>query len=91
MNAQLGNIVFIVWRESIEALLVIGILNAWLSQQGEAVRRGRLFLWAGVAAGIVTAFALGFIEGDIRLVYQLVRIILEIKFCNPKACSNLKT
>ena len=59
MNAQLGNIVFIVWRESIEALLVIGILNAWLSQQGEAVRRGRLFLWAGVAAGIVTAFALG--------------------------------
>ena len=59
MNAQLGNIVFIVWRESIEALLVIGILNAWLSQQGDAVRRGRLFLWAGVAAGIVTAFALG--------------------------------
>ena len=59
MSAQLGNIVFIVWRESIEALLVIGILNAWLSQQGDAVRRGRLFLWAGVAAGIVTAFALG--------------------------------
>ena len=59
MNAQLGNVVFIVWRESIEALLVIGILNAWLSQQGVSARRGRLFLWAGVAAGIVTAFALG--------------------------------
>ena len=59
MNAQLGNVVFIVWRESIEALLVIGILNAWLSQQGVSARRGRLFLWTGVAAGIVTAFALG--------------------------------
>ena len=59
MSAQLGNVVFIVWRESIEALLVIGILNAWLSQQGVSARRGRLFLWAGVAAGIVTAFALG--------------------------------
>ena len=59
MSAQLGNIVFIVWRESIEALLVIGILNAWLSQQGVSARRGRVFLWAGVGAGIVTAFALG--------------------------------
>ena len=59
MNTQLGNIVFIVWRESIEALLVIGILNAWLSQQGDAARRGRAFLWAGVGAGLVTAFALG--------------------------------
>ena len=59
MSGQLGNIVFIVWRESIEALLVIGILNAWLSQQGATATRGRLFLWAGVAAGIVTAFALG--------------------------------
>ena len=59
MSGQLGNIVFIVWRESIEALLVIGILNAWLSQQGATAARGRLFLWAGVAAGIVTAFALG--------------------------------
>ena len=59
MSAQLGNIIFIVWRESIEALLVIGILNAWLSQQGGAGRRGRLFLWAGVTAGVVTAVALG--------------------------------
>jgi len=59
MNTQLGNIVFIVWRESIEALLVIGILNAWLTQQGDAARRGRGFLWAGVGAGLVTAFALG--------------------------------
>ena len=62
MGAQLGNIVFIVWRESIEALLVIGILNAWLSQQQDAdvdARRGRIYLWSGVAAGLVAAVVLG--------------------------------
>ena len=53
---QFGNVVFIVWRESIEALLVIGILQAWLGQQGgDACSRGRAYLWAGVAAGLVAA------------------------------------
>jgi high-affinity iron transporter len=57
---QYGNVVFIVWRESIEALLVIGILQAWLGQQGaEASSRGRVFLWAGVATGLVAAALLG--------------------------------
>lgn len=57
---QFGNVVFIVWRESIEALLVIGILQAWLGQQGEEGRtRGRAFLWAGVGAGLLGACALG--------------------------------
>ncbi len=57
---QYGNIVFIVWRESIEALLVIGILQAWLGKQGEDGRtRGRKFLWAGVGAGLLGAAALG--------------------------------
>ncbi len=55
-----GNVVFIVWRESIEALLVIGILQAWLSQQGETgFSRGRIYLWAGVAAGLLAAALLG--------------------------------
>ena len=76
MGGQLGNIVFIVWRESIEALLVIGILNAWLSQQGVSAGRGRLFLWAGVAAGIVTAFALG--AGLISLGDQLEPETMEL-------------
>jgi high-affinity iron transporter len=57
---QFGNVVFIVWRESIEALLVIGILQAWLGQQGEEGRtRGRAFLWAGVGAGLLCAALLG--------------------------------
>jgi high-affinity iron transporter len=57
---QFGNVIFIVWRESIEALLVIGILNAWLAHDADAreARRGCLFLWSGVAAGIAAAFAI---------------------------------
>ncbi|MET3053097.1 FTR1 family protein [Pseudomonas alkylphenolica] len=43
---------FIVWRESVEALLVIGILQAWASQQARAERLLN-FLWAGVALGVL--------------------------------------
>jgi high-affinity iron transporter len=57
---QLGNVIFIVWRESIEALLVIGILNAWLAHDEDAreARQGRLFLWSGVAVGIAAAIGI---------------------------------
>ena len=82
---QFGNIVFIVWRESVEALLVIGILNAWLAQQsGDAARRGRLFLWAGVAAGLLLAVGLGALliwfsdalSDDAQQIYQTVIVLL---------------
>ena len=43
---------FIVWRESVEALLVIGILQAWISQQGQD-RRLVKYLWAGVVLGLM--------------------------------------
>ncbi len=43
---------FIVWRESVEALLVIGILQAWISRQSGHSRLAR-FLWAGVLAGLL--------------------------------------
>lgn len=49
-----GQIVFILWRESIEALLVIGILSGWLARQGAPARAAR-FLWGGVAAGLALA------------------------------------
>ena len=62
MSAELGNIVFIIWRESVEALLVVGILEAWLSSREPETRRaGRRFLWAGVAAGILGAVALAWV------------------------------
>lgn len=53
------NVAFVMWRESIEALLVVGILNAWLSARPPEERaRGRAWLWAGVAAGLAGAVAL---------------------------------
>ena len=60
MSGQWGQIVFVVWRESVEALLVVGILNAWLVHQGNTpeAARGKRFLWAGVTAGLVFAVAL---------------------------------
>lgn len=45
---------FIVWRESIEALLVVGILHAWL-RHNRSGRGATGYLWGGVAAGIVGA------------------------------------
>lgn len=48
---------FIVWRESVEALLVIGILQAWISRQGARSRLAR-FLWAGVLLGLLCSAGL---------------------------------
>jgi high-affinity iron transporter len=56
---SLGNVAFVIWRESVEALLVIGILNAWLVSQHAIAQRGQMFLWAGVGAGLLFAVALG--------------------------------
>ena len=53
----MGNALFIVWRESTEALLVVGILYAWLNKHPD-VRRGMRYLWGGVAAGLGLALML---------------------------------
>lgn len=55
----MGQILFVVWRESVEALLVVGILYAWLKNGDTAARRGLPFLWAGVGIGLLAAVALG--------------------------------
>ncbi|ARP82726.1 FTR1 family iron permease [Bordetella genomosp. 8] len=51
---------FIVWRESVEALLVVGILYTWLRATPEG-RRGLPYLWGGVAAGLGLAVALALV------------------------------
>jgi high-affinity iron transporter len=60
MSGQFGQIVFIIWRESVEALLVVGILHAWLARQTDPVTAttGRRYLWLGVLAGLGLAVAL---------------------------------
>jgi high-affinity iron transporter len=44
----------IVWRESVEALLVIGILSAWLRNQ-PGQQQAMRYLWSGVALGLLFA------------------------------------
>lgn len=51
-------ILFVMWRETVEAMLVVGILHAWLSHNPSG-RRGIAYLWFGVLAGLVAAFLLG--------------------------------
>ncbi|MBO9352733.1 FTR1 family iron permease [Bordetella petrii] len=53
-------VLFIVWRESVEALLIVGILYSWLRASPEG-RRGLPYLWGGVAAGLALAVALALV------------------------------
>jgi len=53
-------VLFIVWRECVEALLVVGILYSWLKASPEG-RRGLRYLWSGVAGGLALAFALALV------------------------------
>jgi high-affinity iron transporter len=55
----MGQVLFVVWRESVEALLVVGILYAWLKNGDSDARRGLPYLWAGVGTGLLAAIALG--------------------------------
>ncbi len=58
----MSSTVFIVWRESIEAMLVIGILYTWLKAQPKTeANTGIHFLWGGVVAGIGLALLLAVI------------------------------
>lgn len=53
----MGNALFIVWRESAEAMLVVGILYAWLRKRPDAAI-GMRYLWGGVVAGAALAIGL---------------------------------
>jgi high-affinity iron transporter len=53
----MANALFIVWRESVEAILVISILYAWIRENDGGPAR-LSHLWGGVAAGVGLALAL---------------------------------
>jgi high-affinity iron transporter len=54
---MIAQIVFVVWRESVEALLVVGILHAWLAHNSRD-KGGMRYLWGGVASGVAVALGL---------------------------------
>ena len=47
------------WRESVEALLVIGILQAWIQNYAAETKAGR-YLWGGVLGGLILAVLMAF-------------------------------
>lgn len=51
------NALIIVWRESLEAMLVIGVLLGWIARQPEPAML-RSWLWLGAGAGLALAGAL---------------------------------
>ncbi len=53
------NALIVVWRESLEAMLVIGVLLSWIVRQPEPAPLRRS-LWAGVGVGIALAGLLGY-------------------------------
>lgn len=77
------NALIIVWRESLEAMLVIGVLLAWIARQPDpaALRR---WLWSGVAGGISLAVLLGLatfavqsqLQGRALEVFQLAMLFV---------------
>jgi high-affinity iron transporter len=80
----MGQVLFVMWRESVEALLVVGILYAWLKNGDEAARRNLPYLWAGVAIGLLAALALGgalvgfseFLSGDAADYFQTGMVLI---------------
>jgi high-affinity iron transporter len=80
----MGQVMFIVWRESVEALLVVGILYAWLKNGDADARRGLPYLWGGVALGILAAVGLGaalvgfteVLSGDAQDYFQTAMVLV---------------
>ena len=54
----MGNAFFVVWRESLEAFLIAGILYAWL-QANDTTGKGKHALFIGLGAGVGLALLLG--------------------------------
>ena len=78
------NAFIIVWRESLEALLIISVLLSWIARQpaieSAGLRRG---LWLGVLGGIVLAMGLGYatfavqseFAGESLEIFQVIMVL----------------
>jgi high-affinity iron transporter len=80
----MGQVLFIVWRESVEALLVVGILYAWLRNGDATARKGLPWLWLGVGVGVLAAVGLGaalvgfteVLSGDAQDYFQTAMVLI---------------
>ncbi|MBS7833714.1 FTR1 family protein [Wohlfahrtiimonas chitiniclastica] len=81
----MGNVLFVVWRESFEALLVIGIIYSWIKRHPDT-KNGMKFLWGGVALGVLLsvllALAIYGVFSNLEDFYQaLFMIFMEVLAC----------
>ncbi|OYQ89978.1 hypothetical protein B9T10_01315 [Wohlfahrtiimonas chitiniclastica] len=81
----MGNVLFVVWRESFEALLVIGIIYSWIKRHPDT-KNGMKFLWGGVALGVLLsvllALAIYGVFSNLEDLYQaLFMIFMEVLAC----------
>lgn len=77
------NALIIVWRESLEAMLVIGVLLGWIARQARPapLRQG---LWSGAAAGLALAALLGVatflvrneLQGQVLEIFQAAMVLV---------------
>lgn len=79
----MGQTSFIVWRESVEALLIVGILFSWMKNGGERTRYALPYLWGGVALGILMAVLAGYLlvvfndalDGNAQTFFQIAIVL----------------
>lgn len=46
MNVKDLKIMFVIWRECIEEIMVVGIMNEWIRKRKEKEKRkGRIWIW----------------------------------------------
>ncbi|WP_018718475.1 FTR1 family iron permease [Arhodomonas aquaeolei] len=80
---EMGQVFFVVWRESVEAILVVGIVYAWLRHHPSG-RIGLRYLWSGVAAGLLIATGLAaglmgmgsLLSGSAQETFQTIMVLV---------------
>ncbi|WP_100159294.1 FTR1 family iron permease [Proteus columbae] len=81
----MGQVLFVVWRESFEALLVVGIIYAWI-KRSPTPQQGMKYLWGGVVFGLFLAIILALsiygVFSSLEDIWQsLFMIAMEILAC----------
>lgn len=81
----MGQVLFVVWRESFEALLVVGIIYAWV-KRSPAPQQGMKYLLGGVVFGLFLAIILALsiygVFSSLEDMWQsLFMIAMEILAC----------
>lgn len=81
----MGQVLFVVWRESFEALLVVGIIYAWI-KRSPVPQQGMKYLWGGVVVGLFLAIILALsiygVFSSLEDMWQsLFMIVMEILAC----------